>query len=101
MPPRPRMEISWTVMLILWPAVVIFTIAAPGLPAGMGSSLWTATLISSMLGFEEPLKTNFITMFVALYGGIPDMFVTVSNCTGDGLTSVIFDSKFSHFLKSN
>jgi Na+/H+-dicarboxylate symporter len=94
------LEISWTVMLIIWPAVVLFTIAAPGLPAGMGSSLWTATLITSMLGFEEPLKTNFITMFVALYGGIPDMFVTVSNCTGDGLTAVLFDSRFDRFLRS-
>ncbi len=92
------LEISWTVMLIIWPAVILFTIAAPGLPAGMGSSLWTSTLIASVLGFEEPLKTSFITMFVAFYGGIPDMFVTVSNCTGDGLTAVLFDSKFDRFL---
>ena len=96
-----KLEISWTVMLIIWPAVILFTIAAPGLPAGMGSSLWTATLISSMLGFEEPLRSNFISMFVALYGGIPDMAVTVSNCTGDGLTAVLFDSKFDRFLSSN
>lgn len=94
------LEVSWMVMLIIWPAVVLFTIAAPGLPAGMGSSLWTATLLTSMLGFEEPLKTNFITMFVALYGGVPDMFVTVSNCTGDGLTAVLFDSRFDKFLRS-
>lgn len=93
-------QISWMVMLVIWPAVVLFTIAAPGLPAGMGSSLWTATLITAMLGFEDPLKTSFITMFVALYGGIPDMFVTVSNCTGDGLTAVLFDSKFSRFFTS-
>ncbi len=94
------LEISWMVMLMIWPAVVLFTIAAPGLPAGMGSSLWTSTLIAAVLGFDEPLKTSFITMFVALYGGIPDMFVTASNCTGDGLTAVLFDSKFSRFLKS-
>ena len=92
------LEISWMAMLIIWPAVVLFTIAAPGLPAGMGSSLWTATLVASILGFDETLKASFITMFVALYGGIPDMFVTVSNCTGDGLTAVLFDSKFERFL---
>ena len=94
------LEISWMVMLMIWPAVILFTIAAPGLPAGMGSSLWTATLIASILGFDESLKTSFITMFVALYGGIPDMFVTVSNCTGDGLTAVLFDSKFERFLSA-
>lgn len=93
------LEISWMVMLIIWPAVVLFTIAAPGLPAGMGSSLWTATLIASILNFDESLKTSFITMFVALYGGIPDMFVTASNVTGDGLTAILFDSKFDRYLK--
>lgn len=94
------LEISWMVMLTIWPAVVLFTIAAPGLPAGMGSALWTATLIASLLGFDESLKASFITMFVALYGGIPDMFITVSNCTGDGLTAVLFDSKFDRFLNT-
>jgi len=94
------MDISWTVMLIIWPAVVLFTIAAPGLPAGMGSALWTSTLVASMLGFEEPLKSSFTTTFVALYGGIPDMFVTASNCTGDGLTAVMFDNFFKRFLRN-
>ncbi|MFC1476895.1 cation:dicarboxylate symporter family transporter [candidate division KSB1 bacterium] len=94
------LEISWTVMLIVWPAVVIFTIAAPGLPAGMGSSMWTATLIAAMLGFDETLTTSFITTFVAFYGGIPDMFVTTSNCTGDGLTAVVFDNRFDRFINA-
>ncbi|MCP4726891.1 MAG: dicarboxylate/amino acid:cation symporter [bacterium] len=94
-------DISWTMMLIIWPVVIVFTIAAPGLPAGMGSSLWTATLVSSMLGFEDPLRSTFITTFVAFYGGVPDMFVTTTNCTGDGLTAVLFNSKFDKYLKKD
>ena len=94
------LEMSLMVLLVLWPAVVLFTIAAPGLPAGMGSALWTSTLIASMLGFEEPLKSSFITTYVALYGGVPDMFITASNCTGDGLTAVLFDNHFFRFFKS-
>jgi len=91
-------EISWTVMLIAWPAVVLFTIAAPGLPAGMGTALWTSTLFASMLGIEEPMKSTVITTWVALYGGIPDMFITAANCTGDGLSAVLFDNYFEKFL---
>ena len=92
------LDISLTVLLIVWPAVVLFTVAAPGLPAGMGSALWTSTLIAAMLGFEEPLKSSFITTFVALYGGVPDMFITASNCTGDGLTAIFFNSRFARFF---
>ena len=50
--------VSWTLLLAAWPAVVLFTIAAPGLPAGMGTSLWSATLFASMLGLEEPLQSE-------------------------------------------
>jgi Na+/H+-dicarboxylate symporter len=90
-------EISWTVMLIAWPAIVLFTIAAPGLPAGMGTALWTSTLFTSMLGIEEPMRSTVITTWVALYGGIPDMFITAANCTGDGLSAVLFDNFFEKF----
>jgi len=32
--------------------------------------------------------------------GVPDMFITAGNCTGDGFTAVIFDRFFNRFLKS-
>jgi Na+/H+-dicarboxylate symporter len=92
------LELSWTVMLVAWPTVVLFTIAAPGLPAGMGTALWTSTLFTTMLGIEEPMRSTVITTWVALYGGIPDMFITAANCTGDGLSAVLFDKYFDRFL---
>ena len=93
-------EISFTVLLFAMPAIVIFTIAAPGLPAGMGTALWTSTLFASMLGIEEPLRSTLITTWVALYGGLPDMFITAVNCTGDGFSAVLFDTFFSRFSKA-
>ena len=90
-------EISWTILLIAWPALVLFTIAAPGLPAGMGTALWSSTLFASMLGLEDPVRTNFITTWIALAGGLPDMLRTATNCTGDGFTAIVFDSWFERF----
>jgi Na+/H+-dicarboxylate symporter len=84
-------EISWVLLLIAWPAVVLFTVAAPGLPAGMGTALWSATLFASMVGMEEPLQSEFIATWVALSGGLPDMLRTATNCTSDGFTSILFD----------
>lgn len=91
------LEISWTILLIAWPALVLFTIAAPGLPAGIGTALWSATLFASMLGLEEPARSNFITTWIALAGGLPDMLRTATNCTGDGFTAIVFDSNFERF----
>jgi len=93
-----NIEISWLIMLIAWPAIVLFTIAAPGLPAGMGTALWSATLFASMLGMEEPVKSSFITTWIALSGGLPDMARTATNCTGDGFTAVLFDRFFDRFF---
>ncbi|MFC1726074.1 cation:dicarboxylate symporter family transporter [candidate division KSB1 bacterium] len=93
-------DISLTMMLFALPAIVVFTIAAPGLPAGMGTALWTSTLFASMLGLEEPVRSTLITTWVALYGGLPDMFITAVNCTGDGFSAVLFDSFFSRFSKA-
>ena len=93
------LEISWVVLLVVWPAIVLFTIAAPGLPAGMGTALWTSTLFVSILGLEEPVKSSLITTWVALYGGLPDMFITATNCTGDGMSAVLFDNFFQRFSK--
>jgi len=94
-------DISWTVMFIAWPAVVLFTIAAPGLPAGMGTALWASTLFSSMLGLEDPVRSTFITTWVALYGGLPDMFITATNCTGDGFSAVLFDKLYERYVNKN
>ena len=83
--------VSWTLLLAAWPAVVLFTIAAPGLPAGMGTSLWSATLFASMLGLEEPLQSEFVATWIALSSGVPDMLRTATNCTGDGFTAIFMD----------
>ena len=89
------MEISWIMMLTAAPALVLFTIAAPGLPVGIGTALWTATLFASMLGLEEPMKSNFVVTWLALSGGLPDMFRTATNCTGDGFT-VMYEPRVAH-----
>ncbi len=91
-------EISWMILLIAWPALVIFAIAAPGLPAGLGTSLWASTLFASMLGLEEPIKSSIIAMWVALYAGVPDMFITATNCTTDGFSAILFDKYYNKFL---
>ncbi len=83
--------VSWTLLLAAWPAVVLFTIAAPGLPAGMGTSLWSATLFASMLGLQEPLQSEFVATWIALSSGVPDMLRTATNCTGDGFTAIFMD----------
>jgi Na+/H+-dicarboxylate symporter len=91
-------EVSWTILLMAWPALVLFSIAAPGLPAGMGTALWSSTLFASMLGLPEPTRTDFITTWVALSGGLPDMFRTATNCTGDGFTALIFEGQFDRLF---
>ena len=91
-------DISWVTMLAAWPAVVLFSIAAPGLPAGMGTALWSATLFANVLGLEGQIQGEFIAGWVALSGGIPDMLRTATNCTGDGYTAIIFDSRFDEFF---
>ena len=94
-------EISWTMLFMAWPALVLFTIAAPGLPAGMGTSLWAATLFASIMGLEDPTKATFIATWIALSGGLPDMFRTVINSTGDGFTAIVFDHFFNRYFNKN
>ena len=65
------LELSWMMMLAAWPAVVLFTIAAPGLPAGMGTALWSATLFASILGLDGPAQGEFIASWIALSGRHP------------------------------
>ncbi len=87
-------QISWSVLFIAWPAIVLFTIAAPGLPAGMGTALWSSTLFASLIGLEGEVETEFIATWIALSGGIPDMFRTATNCTSDGFAAIFFNKVF-------
>lgn len=89
--------VSWTMLLVAWPALVLFTIAAPGLPAGIGTALWSATLFSSMVGLEGQEQSDFVATWIALSGGLPDMLRTATNCTGDGFTALMFDRFFHRF----
>jgi len=91
------LPISWVVLLIATPAIALFTVAAPGLPVGMGTALWSATLYASILGLEEPVRSNFVVTWLALSGGLPDMFRTAMNSTGDGFTAILFDHFFHRF----
>jgi Na+/H+-dicarboxylate symporter len=91
-------EVSWTLLLVAWPALVLFTVAAPGLPAGIGTALWSATLFASMVGLTGQTHADFVATWVALSGGLPDMFRTATNCTGDGFTAMVFDSFFERFF---
>ena len=92
------LELSWLMMVAAWPAVVLFTIAAPGLPAGMGTALWSATLFANILGIEGQAQGEFIATWIALSGGIPDMLRTATNCTGDGYTAIIFNGRFDEYF---
>jgi len=91
-------DVSWSLMLFAWPIVVLFTIAAPGLPAGMGTPLWAATLFASLVGLQDPTRATFIATYIALCGGVTDMFITVVNCTTDGFVAILFDYRFDRFF---
>ena len=95
------LELTWIMMLAAWPAVVLFTIAAPGLPAGMGTALWSATLFANILGLEGQAQGEFIATWIALSGGIPDMLRTATNCTDDGFTAIIFHNRFDKLFGRN
>tara|TARA_B110000263_G_scaffold218656_1_gene205437 strand:- start:102 stop:1307 length:1206 start_codon:yes stop_codon:yes gene_type:complete len=92
------LELSWLMLLAAWPAVVLFTIAAPGLPAGMGTALWSATLFTNILGLDAQAQGDFIATWIALSGGIPDMLRTATNCTDDGYTAIVFDARFDEWF---
>lgn len=95
------LELTWIMMLAAWPAVVLFTIAAPGLPAGMGTALWSATLFANILGLQGQAQGEFIATWIALSGGIPDMLRTATNCTDDGFTAIIFHNRFDKLFGRN
>lgn len=92
-------DMSWLVLLVAWPVVFLYSMAAPGLPAGLGTALWSSVLFASILGLEDPLRGDFIATWLALAGGIPDMFRSATNATGDGFVAVVFDSFFDRFFQ--
>lgn len=86
------LHISWLNLAVVWPFVVIYSMAAPGVPGAMGLSLWTGVLYASLLGLEDPLRSTFVGTWVALSGGIPDMFRSSGNATSDGFSAIVIDS---------
>jgi Na+/H+-dicarboxylate symporter len=92
-------EISWAHLLAVWPIIVLYTMAAPGVPGAMGLALWTAVLFASLLELQDPLRATFVGTWVALAGGIPDMFRTSGNSTADGFAAIIFDRNFEKYFK--
>jgi Na+/H+-dicarboxylate symporter len=92
------MHIGWLQLLVLWPFIVLYAMAAPGVPGAMGLSLWTGVLVASLLGLSEPMRTTFVGTWVALVGGIPDMFRTSGNSTTDGFVAIIFSNVFDKYF---
>jgi Na+/H+-dicarboxylate symporter len=92
------LDVSWSLMLIAWPFVVLYTLASPGVPGAMGAALWSSVLFASLLGLEDPLRATFVGTWVALAGGLPDMFRTATNATADGFTTVIFSHNFDKYF---
>ena len=84
-------QIVLATLLMAWPAIVLFTIAAPGLPAGMGTALWSATLFASVLNLPENVASEFVATWIAMSSGLPDMMRTATNCTSDGFASMIME----------
>ncbi|MFB0517958.1 MAG: cation:dicarboxylate symporter family transporter [Acidobacteriota bacterium] len=94
-----HLEVSWTLMFIAWPAHVLFTIASPGLPAPVGTALWSSTLFTSMIGLQDPARATVIATWLALCGGFPDMFITTVNSTDDGFSAITFNHFFDRYFK--
>jgi len=90
--------VGWPQLLIAWPFIVLYSMAAPGVPGAMGLGLWTAVLMASVLGLEDPVRTTFIGTWVALTGGIPDMFRSSGNATADGMSAIIFSNNFEKYF---
>jgi Na+/H+-dicarboxylate symporter len=92
------LAVGWPQLLIAWPFIVLYSMAAPGVPGAMGLGLWTAVLMASVLGLEDPVRTTFIGTWVALTGGIPDMFRSSGNATADGMSAIIFSNNFEKYF---
>jgi Na+/H+-dicarboxylate symporter len=93
------LPITWAHLVAVWPFVVIYTMAAPGVPGAMGLGLWTAVLFASLLGLDDPLRATFVGTWVALVGGLPDMFRTSGNATADGFAALIFSNNYEKYFR--
>jgi Na+/H+-dicarboxylate symporter len=93
------LPIGWSHMLVVWPVVVLYSMAAPGVPGAMGLSLWTGVLYASLLGLHDPVRSTFVGTWVALTGGIPDMFRSSGNATADGFSAIIFSNNFDKYFR--
>jgi Na+/H+-dicarboxylate symporter len=90
--------LDWLHLLMVWPVVVLYSMAAPGIPGAMGLSLWTGVLFASLLGLDDPLRTSFVGTWVALTGGVPDMFRSSGNATADGFSAIVFNNNFEKYF---
>lgn len=88
-----------TFPLLIYPALVIFSIATAGIPA-VGPGLYIATVVSTMLGVPEPTKTTLITTALALVSGLPDSFRTLVNATDDGFMAIGFNRLWDAYFAS-
>lgn len=87
-------HIGWAQLLAVWPVIVLYTMAAPGVPGAMGLSLWTGVLFASLLGLHGPVQSTFVGTWVALTGGVPDMLRSQGNATADGLSALLLAERF-------
>lgn len=90
--------LDWLHLLLVWPVVVLYSMAAPGIPGAMGLSLWTGVLFASLLGLDDPVRTTFVGTWVALTGGVPDMFRSSGNATADGFSAIVFSNNFEKYF---
>lgn len=88
------LDVTWVTMLLAYPAVLLFALASPGLPAGVGTAVWKGMLFASLLGLDKTAEQTFLASWVALASGIPDMIRTAVNVTSDGLTAIYFNESF-------
>jgi Na+/H+-dicarboxylate symporter len=88
------LRLDWLHLGVALPFVVIYSMAAPGVPGAMGLSLWTGVLYAALLGLDDPLRTTFVGTWVALTGGVPDMFRSSGNATADGFSAIVFSNNF-------
>ena len=63
----------------------ITMVAAPGVPGG--AVMAALGILESMLGFNEPMLTLMIALYIA-----QDSFGTACNVTGDGAIAVFMDA---------
>ena len=78
-------EVSFMQMLPFILMLGITMVAAPGVPGG--AVMAALGILESMLGFNEPMLTLMIALYIA-----QDSFGTACNVTGDGAIAVFMDA---------